>query len=128
LPNDDRLKVNNISDKDNTEVFTSYHHSQFDSNLLNKAIEKAINEKEFIISSLNLIKDLEFPTYKNKIIKHVEKVTNDKTIIALFYTLDDSLEFKDIKDIKNILEANIPAKSSAHNTKNPDQLNVNPTF
>jgi hypothetical protein len=121
------LKLNNISDKeDNTEIFTSYHRSQFDSNLLNKAVEKAINDKEFIISSLNLIKDLEFPTYKYKIINHVEKVTNDKTIIALFYMLDDSLEFKDIKHIKNILEANIPAKNSQHNTKNPDQINVNP--
>jgi hypothetical protein len=121
------LKLNNISDKeDNTEVFTSYHRSQLDSNLLNKAIEKAINEKEFINSSLNLIKDIEFPTYKYKIINLVEKLTNDKTIIALFYVLDDSLEFKDIEHIKHILEANIPAKNSAHNTKNPDQLNVNP--
>jgi len=72
LPNDDILKVNNISDKDNTEVFTSYHHSQFDSDLLNKAIDKAVNDKEFIISSLNLIKDLEFPTYKYKLINHAE--------------------------------------------------------
>jgi hypothetical protein len=120
------LKLNNISDKDNTEIFTSYHRSQFDSNLLNKAIEKAINDKKFITSSLNLIKDIEFPTYKYKIINHVQKLTNDKMVIALFYTLSESLEFKDIKHIKNILEANIPAKNSAHNTKNPDKLNVNP--
>ncbi|HEX2405995.1 MAG TPA: hypothetical protein VHJ38_02205 [Nitrososphaeraceae archaeon] len=28
--------------------------------------------------------------------------------------------------IKNIIETNIPAKNSAHNTKNHDELNVNP--
>ena len=107
-------------------VFTSHHYSHFDSDLLNKAIEKAINEKEFISSSLNLIKDIEFPTYKYKIINHAQRSTNDKMQIALFYTLSDSLEFKDIEHLKNILEANIPAKNSAHNTKNPDELNVNP--
>ena len=121
------MKLNNNPDKeDDTKVFASHHHSQFDSDLLNKAIEKAINDKEFITSSLDLIKDIEFPTYKYKIINHVQKLTNDKMIIALFYTLSDSLEFKDITHIKNVIETNIPAKNSAHNTKNPDKLNVNP--
>lgn len=120
------MKLNNNQDKeDDTKVFTSHHHSQFDSDLLNKAIEKAINDKEFITSSLNLIKDIEFPTYKYKIINHIQKLTNDKTIIALFYTLSDSLEFKDVTHIKNVIETNIPAKNSAHNTKTPDKINVN---
>ena len=118
--------INNPDKEDDTKVFASHHHSQFDSDLLNKAIEKAINDKEFITSSLDLIKDIEFPTYKYKIINHVQKLTNDKMIIALFYTLSDSLEFKDITYIKNVIETNIPAKNSAHNTKNPDKLNVNP--
>ena len=120
------MKLNNSDEKDDTKVFTSYHHSQFDSNLLNKAIEKAINDKNFIISSLDLIKDMEFPTYKYKIINHIQKSTNDITKIALFYTLSDSLEFKDISHIKKVIETNVPAKNSAHNTKNPDKLNVNP--
>ena len=46
--------------------------------------------------------------------------------IALFYTLSESIEFKDMDHIKNILEDNIPAKNSQHNTKNPDKINVNP--
>ena len=115
------------SDKDyDPTVFTSHHYSHFDSDLLNKAIEKAINDKEFLISSLNLIKDVEFPTYKYKIINHIQKMTKDKMKIALFYTLSESIEFKDMDHIKNILEDNIPAKNSQHNTKNPDKINVNP--
>jgi hypothetical protein len=120
------LKSNNPDEKHDPNVFTSYHHSQFDSDLLNKAIEKAINDKEFLISSLNLIKDVEFPTYKYKIINHIQKVTNDKMKIAIFYTLSESIEYKDMDHIKNILEDNIPAKNSQHNTKNPDKINVNP--
>lgn len=111
------MKLNNNPDKeDDTKVFVSHHHSQFDSDLLNKAIEKAISDREFITSSLNLIKDIEFPTYKYKIINHIQKLTNDKMIIALFFTLSDSLEFKNITHIKNVIETNIPAKNSAHNT------------
>lgn len=120
------MKLNHSDEEDDTKVFTSYHHSQFDSNLLNKAIKKAINDKKFIISSLNLIKDMEFPTYKYKIINHIQTSTNDITKTALFYTLSDSLEFKDISHIKKVIESNVPAKNSAHNTKNPDKLNVNP--
>ena len=118
---------NDSSDKDNDpKVFTNYHHSQLDSDLLNQSVEKASSDRKFLTFSLNLLKDMKFPTYKYKIIKHVKKKTNDENIIALFNTLSDSLEYKDIIHIKNILQSNIPAKNSPSKTKNPDELNVNP--
>ena len=122
------MRLNNdSSDKDNDpKVFTNYHHSQLDSDLLNQSVEKAISDRKFLTSSLSLLKDMKFPTYKYKIINHVKKITNDENIIALFNTLSDSLEYKDIIHIKNILQSNIPAKNSPSKTKNPDELNVNP--
>ena len=121
------MKLNNNPDKeDDIKIFTSDHHSQFDSNLLNKAIGKAINDKDFITSSLNLIKDIEFPTYKYRIINHIQKLTNDKTIIVLFYTLSESLEFKDITHIKNVIETNIPEKIQLIIIQTPDKFKVNP--
>ena len=109
------MRVNNdASDKDNDpKVFTNYHHSQLDSDLLNQSVEKAISDRKFLTSSLSLLKDMKFPT-------------NDENTIALFNTLSDSLEYKDIIHIKNILQSNIPAKNSPSKTKNPDELNVNP--
>jgi hypothetical protein len=94
--------------------------------LLNKALEKSIKDKEFMNSSLNLLKNAKFPMYRYKIIVNVQKFTNDDTTIALFYTLSDSLEFKDINQVKNILQSNIIAKNSPSKTKNSDELNVNP--
>jgi hypothetical protein len=122
------LKLDNdSSDKDNDpKVFTNYHHSQLDSDLLNQSVEKAINDRNFLTSNLSILEDMKFPTYKYKIINHVKKKTNDENIIALFNTLSDSLEYKDIIHIKNILQSNIPAKNSPSKTKNPDELNVNP--
>jgi hypothetical protein len=122
------LRLNKDSfDKDNDrKVFTNYHHSQLDSDLLNQSVEKAFNDRKFLTSSLSLLKDMKFPTYKYKIINHVKKITNDENTIALFNTLSDSLEYKDIIHIKNILQSNIPAKNSPSKTKNPDELNVNP--
>jgi hypothetical protein len=120
---------NNVADNydnDKTRVYYSYHSSKFDTALLNKAVEKSIKDKEFMNSSLNLLKNAKFPTYRDKIIEHVQKFTNDDTTIALFYTLSDSLEFKDINQIKNILQSNIIAKNSPSRTKNSDELNVNP--
>ena len=122
------MRLNNeSSNKENDpKVYTDYHHSQLDSDLLNQSVEKASSDRKFLTSSLNLLKDMKFPTYKYKIINHAKKKTNDENIIALFNTLSDSLEYKDIIHIKNILQSNIPAKNSPSKTKNPDELNVNP--
>jgi hypothetical protein len=79
-----------------------------------------------VTSSLSLLKDIKFPTYKYKTINYIRKITNDENIIGLFYTLSDSLEYKDIIHIKNNLQSNIPANNSPSKTKNPDELNVNP--
>lgn len=118
---------NDSSDKDyDPKVFTNYHHSQLDSDLLNQAVEKAISDWKLVTSSLSLLKDIKFPTYKYKIINYIRKITNDENIIGLFYTLSDSLEYKDIIHIKNNLQSNIPANNSPSKTKNPDELNVNP--
>ena len=118
--------ADNYDNDDKTRVYYSYHSSNFDTALLNKALEKSIKDKEFMNSSLNLLKNAGFPMYRDKIIEHVQKFTNDDTTIALFYTLSDSLEFKDIHQIKNILQSNIIAKDSPSRTKNSDELNVNP--
>jgi hypothetical protein len=53
-------------------------------------------------------------------------LTNDKITIALFQTLSDSLEYKNIEQIRNIFQSNIPAKNSPSRTKNSEELNVNP--
>jgi hypothetical protein len=111
---------------DETRVYSSYHPSQFDNVLLNEAIQKGIKDKEFINYSLSLLKNAKFPIYKSKIIEHIQQLTNDKITIALFQTLSDSLEYKNIEHIRNIFQANIPAKNSPSRTKNPEELNVNP--
>jgi hypothetical protein len=85
---------------DETRVYSSYHSSQFDNVLLNEAIQKGIKDKEFIHYSLSLLKNAKFPIYKSKIIEHVQQLTNDKITIALFQTLSDSLEYKNIEQIR----------------------------
>ena len=58
---------NDSSDKNNDpKVFTNYHHSQLDSDLLNQAVDKDISDRKFTTSSLSLLKDMKFPTYKYK--------------------------------------------------------------
>ena len=117
--------VDNYND-DETRIYSSYHPPQFDKALLNEAIQKAIEDKDFMNSSLNLLKNAKFPIYKNKIIEHVQQLTNDKLTIALFQTLSDTLEYKNMEQIRNIFLGNIPAKNSPSRTKSTEELNVNP--
>ena len=117
--------VDNYND-DETRIYSSYHPPQFDKALLNEAIQKAIEDKDFMNSSLNLLKNAKFPIYKNKIIEHVQQLTNDKLTIALFQTLFDTLEYKNMEQIRNIFLGNITAKNSPSRTKSTEELNVNP--
>lgn len=62
---DSFVDKNNENDE-KTRVYSSYHNSQSDSVLLNEALQKGIKDKEFINSSLNLLKNAKFPIYKFK--------------------------------------------------------------
>jgi hypothetical protein len=57
--------VDNYND-DETRIYSSYHPSQFGKALLNEAIQKAIEDKDFMNACLNLLKMLNFPSIKTK--------------------------------------------------------------
>jgi hypothetical protein len=49
-------------------LFIDHHNqiAQFDKALLNKAVEQSIKDKEFLNSSLNLLKNAKFPMFRTK--------------------------------------------------------------
>lgn len=115
----------NNKDK-NKEIHSTLHKATLNSSLLNSAVYKAGKDQDFLRSSLNLLKNIKFPTYRHTIIDHIQKLTNNKSKIALFYTLDDSLKLENIEQIKNIILSNTKPKNTFNQLKKPSEINVNP--
>ncbi len=72
--------------KDSIRAVT--HKPTYDSESLNRAMERAITDENFLDSSINLIKGLRFPGLKGTIINYVINATNDPEILSLFQNLD----------------------------------------
>jgi hypothetical protein len=94
--------------KDN-DVTSEKQSPEFDTDSINRAIEKASKDQSFINTAINLIKEMKFPAYKKDIInqvKHVASMDDDPDIIALFESLDGYIQYRDICHVQKALEEN----------------------
>jgi hypothetical protein len=121
-PNKDEKKVTK------NMIGASRHRPVFNADSINYAIERAINDGEFVSNALKCIESLEFPAYKNDILYHLEKKNgnknSDRDIIPLFESLDGYIQYKDLYHVKKSIEQNIPKKKL--NNQINDQKRQNP--
>ncbi len=75
----------NIKDNSKGSIWSVRHKPKYNSEDLNRAVDRTINGQNFLNSSRNLLRDLKFPTYKDNIVDHVRKATKDYDIIFLFF-------------------------------------------
>lgn len=86
------------------------HRPTYDSKSLNRAMETAISDQNFLDKSINLLIGLKFPALKGDIINHIKKSTSDPDIVSLFQNLDGYIQFKDQYHIRKAIEENDPKK------------------
>src|SRR5919199_1882325 len=84
---------NNSSDR----VFSARHTPIYDSNSINRSVEKASRDDDnFITNAVNSIKEMQFPAYKKDIVEYAKKKTGTNSdITLLFESLNGYVEFKD---------------------------------
>jgi hypothetical protein len=114
--------------KDN-DVRSEKHSPEFDTNAINRAIEKASKDHSFINTAINSIREMRFPAYKKDLInqaKHVVTSTGaDPDIVALFESLDGYIQYRDIYHVQKALEENSLVKKKTHQIT--DQTREQPT-
>jgi len=86
------------------------HSSVYDTHAMNKAIEKASRDPNFINKSVQILKEMEFPSYKANILNHVKRSTNESDVLSLFESLDGYIEYKDQYHVQKALEENSSEK------------------
>ena len=100
------------------------HKPTYDSESLNRAMERAITDENFLDSSINLLKGLRFPALKGIIVNYVSNATNDPDILSLFQNLDGYIQFKDQYHVRKAIEENDPKKKMANQIT--DETRENP--
>src|SRR5687768_4648020 len=82
--------MSNTRDNDSTKEGIDFvnHSSTYDTNAINRAVEKASRDPSFITDSVHLLKGIQFPAYKHDILTHIKNTISDLEVISLFESLD----------------------------------------
>jgi hypothetical protein len=97
-------------DRSKSSISEVRHKPTHDSESLNQAVDRAINDQNFLNTSINLLWDLDYPAFKNNIIEHIKKATKDPNVISLFESLDGYIQYRDQYHVQKALEVNDPKK------------------
>jgi hypothetical protein len=93
-------------DKEN--IHSVGHVSTLDTKSINKAIEKASTDSDFITFAVEQLNGFDFPGYKARMIQFLKDRSADKEVISLFESLNADRPYEDLYHIKKALEQNNP--------------------
>jgi hypothetical protein len=106
MENGDNLRGNVSSDR---------HTPSYDTNSINRVIERASKEDNFISNAVSCIKEMRFPAYKKEIVDHATRNVNaDSDMLALFESLDGYIEYRDLYHVQKALEENNSEKKKTY--------------
>lgn len=97
-----------------TQLKYAQHSSVYDTDSLNKAVEKANRDPNFINKSVQILNEMEFPSYKENIVNYVKRSTDESEVLSLFESLDGYIEYKDQYHVQKALEENNSEKKIAN--------------
>ena len=111
---------NNLSGK----VESERHIPSVDSKAINKALEKASTDRDFISRSVEQLNGLKFPAYKAQILDFVKK-NSAAEVLDLFETLNGTILYRDQYHIKKAIEQNNSEAKQAHQITDDTRTNLN---
>jgi hypothetical protein len=107
------------------------HAPTYDAESINRAVEKAANDPDFIDYTVGQLKGLRFPAFKDDILDYVRNINANKDVISLLQSLNGYIQFRDEYHVsKSLQENNISKKKEYQITdetrENPD-VRIRPT-
>jgi hypothetical protein len=104
-----------MEDRTKETIDAARHMPAYDASRINRAIERAARDPDFVNDAVAQLAGLTFPAFKHNILDHMRKINVDKgeegeDVIALFESLDGYIQFRDQYHVQKAFEENIPAK------------------
>ena len=111
-----KIRMTDMESKDNSKanVSSTKHDPTYDTNLINKAVEKGSRDANFLSYAASLLAKMQFPAFKNNILEYINKATTDTNVIALFESLDGYIKFRNVYHVQKALEENNPEKKQTY--------------
>lgn len=114
------------------EVRSVKHLSKVNTKSINKAVEKASKDRDFISNSVKRLDGLRFPAYKYQLIEFLNKNYVKNEILALYESLNGTILYRDQYHIKKAFEQNNPEAKQENQITDETRTNlrvkkVNPT-
>jgi C2H2-type zinc finger protein len=121
-----------MEDRTKETIDAAKHMPVYDATRINRAVERAARDPDFVNHAVVQLAGLTFPAFKQNILDHIRKTNIDKgaeeeekDIVALFESLDGYIQFRDQYHVQKAFEENIPAKKKDYQItdtqrENPD--------
>jgi hypothetical protein len=101
-----------MTDRSKESVDTAKHQPTIDSEQINRAIEKANKDPDFVNYAVDQLGDLQFPAFKHSIIEYAKNKNVDRDVAALLESLNGYMEFRDQYHVAKALQENVTAKKT----------------
>lgn len=103
-----------MKDRTKESIDAAKHVPAYDATRINRAVERAARNPNFVNRAIAQLAGLTFPAFKHDIIDHVKSINtpDDKEqedILPLFESLDGHIQFRDLYHVQKAFEENIPA-------------------
>lgn len=105
-------------------VGSARHVPEQDAARINRAVEKAARDQDFIDYAVAQLRGLKFPAFKNNIIDYAKSISADPDVVALFESLNGYMEFRDLYHVQKAIEENSPQKKREYQIT--DETRENP--
>jgi hypothetical protein len=106
-----------MEDRAKETIDAAKHMPAYDATSINRAVERAARDPDFVNHAVAQLAGLTFPAFKHNILDHIRKVNRDKAaaeeekdVVALFESLDGYIQYRDQYHVQKAFEENIPAK------------------
>ena len=104
-----------MEDRTKETIDAAKYMPAYDATRINRAIERAARDPDFVNHAVAQLAGLTFPAFKHNILDHIKKINVDRgkegrDVIALFESLNGYIQFRDQYHVQKAFEENIPAK------------------
>ena len=89
-----------------SKIDSERHISSVDSASVNKAVERASKDRNFILNAVKQLNGLKFPAYKTQIMDFLKQSSDNQEMISLFETLNGTIIYRDQYHVKKAIEQN----------------------
>jgi rubrerythrin len=109
------------------KIHSERHYSRTDTDSLNKAVDKASKDRDFVTNTVDQLKGLKFPAYKKDMIEFMRQTSSAEKNMSLVRTLTDGKLYHSVYQVKRALEQENPEAKQANEITDETRKNLEVT-